>query len=284
MAGGVKVRALVSEDIPWAIALTDTESWGYTPQDFERLRHLEAEGVLVAETTGSERVGLTAIVTWGPVAYIGAVIVDTRWRGKRFGEALMRAAVDLADARDVQSVRLNAYLNVTPFYEQLGFRREFENFRFSGSAEGWGSPGVRLMRSDDLAAIADLDRAYFGADRGRLHARLLAEFPGTSLVVDDGGETAAYAFGNPSADACEIGPCVGPPERPSLGDALVRAMFGIVGTPCAFSIPGRNVSGIEAARRMGLRETFRTMRMVRGSTGFGGDPRGIFALAGLEKG
>jgi len=196
----------------------------------------------------------------------------------------MRAALDLADGRGVRSVRLNAYLNVIPFYERLGFRREFENYRFSGSAEGWGSPGVRLMRSDDLAAIADLDRTYFGADRGRLHARLLAEFAGTSLVVDDGGEIAAYAFGNAGADSCEIGPCICPPERPSLGEAIVRAMFGIVETPCAFSLPAPNLSGVEAARRAGLRETFRTMRMVRGSAGFGGDPRGIFALAGLEKG
>jgi len=284
MAGGVEVRTLAAADIPWAIALTDTESWGYTPQDFDRLHNLEPEGLLVAETTGGGRVGLTVIVTWGPVAYIGAVIVDARRRGKHVGEALMRAALDLADARGVQSVRLNAYLNVIPFYERLGFQREFENVRFTGSAEGWGSPGVRLMRSDDLAAIADLDRTYFGADRGRLHARLLAEFPGTSLVVDDGGEIAAYAFGNTGADACEIGPCVGPPERPSVEDALVHAMFGIVSTPCAFSLPALNVNGVEAARRMGLRETFRTMRMVRGSADFGGDPRSIFALAGLEKG
>ena len=284
MAVAFEVRTLVPAEVPWAIALTDTESWGYTPQDFERLRHLEPEGVLVAEASGGERVGLAAIVTWGPVAYIGAVIVDARWRGKRVGEALMRSALDRADARGVESVRLNAYLHVIPFYERLGFRREFENLRFHGSAEGWSVPGVRLMRPDDLAAVADLDRTYFGADRGRLHRRLLSEFPGTSLVVDDGGDIVAYAFGNAGTDACEIGPCVCPPDHPTQAEAIVRAMFGVVGTACAFTLPGPNVVGVDAAKRAGLRESFRTMRMVRGSADYGGDPRGILALAGLEKG
>lgn len=280
---GVEVERLTTEEVPWAIALTDTESWGYTPQDFERLLYLEPEGVLVARSMG-ELVGLTAIVTWGPIAYIGAVIVDARWRGKHVGEALMRSALDFADRRGVTSVRLNAYLNVIPFYERLGFRPEFENLRFAGSAEGWVSHGVRPMRPDDLKAIAQLDDWFFGADRARLHARLLEEFPGHALVVDDGGEILAYAFGNASPVSCEIGPCVCDPERPEAAEAVTRALFSLVDTPCAYSIPGRNRVGIDAASRTGMRETFRTMRMVRGSHDFGGDPRGVFALAGLEKG
>lgn len=283
MAGGVDIKALVAEDVPWAIALTDTESWGYTPEDLARLQHLEPEGVLVARED-RERVGLAAIVMWGYVAYIGAVIVDKRWRGIHVGRALMERALELAEKNGVKSVRLNAYLNVIPFYEQLGFHKEFENVRFSGSAEGWGSPGVRLMREDDLAAMTELDLTYFGANRRRLHARMLHEFPGTSLVVDEGGEIRAYAFGNTSPGACEIGPCVCPPEHPEAAEALVRAMFGIVGTPCAFSLPARNGRGVDAAKRAGLQESIKTMRMVRGHRDHGGEPRGIFALAGLEKG
>ncbi len=280
---GVEIKALVPEDIPWAITLTDTESWGYTRQDFERLLHLEPQGIRVAREDG-ERVGLAAIVAWGHVAYIGAVIVDARWRRIHVGDALMRTLLEFADTQGVKSVRLNAYLNVVSFYERLGFRSEFENVRFAGSTEGYGSPGVRLMRGDDLAAVAELDQKYFGANRRRLHARLFEEFPGTALVVDDGGDIVAYAFGNPSPESCEIGPCVCPPEHPAAAEAVVRSMLGIVGTPCSLTLPAPNLAGVDAAKRAGLHETFRTMRMVRGSKDFGGEPRGIFALAGLEKG
>lgn len=280
---GLEIRTLTATDVPWAIALTDTESWGYTPQDFERLIHLEPDGMLVAREAG-ERVGLTAIVSWGPVAYIGSVIVDARVRGRGVGDALMRRALDFADARAVESVRLNAYLNVIPFYEGLGFRKEFENLRFTGTADGWASPGVRLMRGDDLAAMAELDEMYFGGDRRRLHARLLEEFPRTSLVADDRGEIQAFAFGNATQDSCEIGPCVCAPEGSEAAESVIRSMFGIVGTPCSFSFPAKNVQGVDVAKRAGLHEAFRTIRMVRGSAGFGGDPRAIFALAGLEKG
>ena len=283
MAGAIRIRALTAADVPWAIALTDTESWGYTAADFARLLHLEPEGVFLAEADGA-RVGITATTTYGPLAYIGAVIVDSRWRGRQIGDALMRACLDFLDRRGVESARLNAYLNVIPFYERLGFRKEFENHRYAGRSEGRVSPGVRLARTDDLAGMTKLDRAYFGADRTKLLNRLLEEFPATALVVDDMGNVAAYAFGNTGGDSCEIGPFVCPPTRGQDADALLHAMFAAANSPCAFSVPAVNAKGIEFARQAGFRETFRTMRMVRGSAANGGDPRGVFGLAGLEKG
>jgi len=283
MAGTVHVRRLARGDIPWAIGLTDTESWGYTAADFERLLYLEPEGVLLAEA-GGEPVGITATTTYGKLAYLGAVIVDPRWRGKHVGEAQMRACLDFLGDRGVLSVRLNAYRNVIPFYERLGFRSEFENHRYTGRHEGRVAPGVRPMRADDLAAVGELDEPLFGADRTRLLRRLLEEFPRTSLVVDDDGDIVAFAFGNTSAETCEIGPFVASPKRAVDAENLLLAMFATVDGPCAFSLPAVNETGIAAARRMGLQEAFRTMRMVRGSPDFGGDPRGVFGLAGLEKG
>ncbi|HEV8594063.1 MAG TPA: GNAT family N-acetyltransferase [Thermoplasmata archaeon] len=279
----VSVRTLTRDDIPWAIALTDTEGWGYTEADFQRLLHLEPEGVFLAESLG-ERIGITATTAYGKLAYIGAVIVDAKWRGKHVGEALMNACLEFLDRRGVASARLNAYLNVIPFYERLGFRKEFENHRYAGENEGRVTPGARLMREDDLEAVGGLDRPYFGADRLRLLARLLHEFPKTSLVLDDRGEVVAFAFGNTGGGSCEIGPFVCPPSRAREAEDLLYAMFAAADLPCAFSLPAVNEQGVAAARRAGLRETFRTLRMVRGSREFGGDPAGIFALAGLEKG
>ncbi|MBI4415872.1 MAG: GNAT family N-acetyltransferase [Euryarchaeota archaeon] len=283
MAGEVRVRTLTREDIPWAIALTDTESWGYTIADFERLLALEPDGVFVAESR-AERIGMTATVTYGPLAYVGAVIVDAAWRRKGVGETVMQAALAFAEARGVESVRLNAYTHVIPFYERLGFRQEFENRRYAGRSEGWGVPGVRLAREDDLEGMARLDREYFGADRSRLLRRLLHEFPKSSLVLDDGGDIVTYAFGNTSGESCEIGPFVCAPERAAQAEALLNAMLGLVDAPCAFSLPAVNAKGVAAAERGGLRQAFRTVRMVRGSPAHGGRPDGIFALAGLEKG
>ena len=283
MAGAVHVRHLKREDISWAIALTDTEAWGYAAADFERLLDLEPEGVFLAQAGGA-RVGITATTTYGPLAYIGAVIVEPGWRGKHVGDALMRACLDFLDHRGVESARLNAYLNVIPFYERLGFRREFENHRFAGRHEGRAVPGVRLAREDDVAAMAELDRRYFGAERTKLLRRLLQEFPATSLVVDDAGDVAAFAFGNLGGGSCEIGPFVCPPKRGADAEVLFDAMCAAADAPCALSVPAPNARGLEIARRAGLHDAFPTMRMVRGSAAHGGDPTGIFALAGLEKG
>src|SRR5437867_1231160 len=246
MAGTIRVRTLTRADVPWAIALTDTESWGYTTADFERLLYLEPEGVFLAEADG-ERIGITATTTYGPLAYIGAVIVDARWRGRHVGDALMRACLEFLDRRRVKSARLNAYLNVIPFYERLGFRKEFENHRYAGRHDGRVAPGVRLAREDDLAAMAELDRQFFGADRTKLLRRLLNEFPATSLVLDDGGEVAAYAFGNTSGDSSEIGHFISPPPRAREAEDMFHALFAAANKPCAFSLPAVNAKGVEIA-------------------------------------
>src|SRR5207247_1000494 len=82
--------------------------------------------------------------------------------------------------------RLNAYLNVIPFYERLGFHGEYENVRYHGTVAASGSPGAgRPATADDLPAIAHFDSFYFGASRERLLARLLKEFPRHFLVVRD---------------------------------------------------------------------------------------------------
>ena len=84
--------------------------------------------------------------------------------------------------------------------------------------------------------------------------------------------------------SCEVGPVVCPPERASQAEDLLHAMFSAANAPCGFTAPSVNEKAVDAARRAGMRDVFRTVRMVRGSSAFGGDPKGIFALAGLEKG
>ena len=51
---GTRVRRLGKQDIDSAIALTDLEGWGYTPEDFRRLLDLSPDGCFGAEREGAE--------------------------------------------------------------------------------------------------------------------------------------------------------------------------------------------------------------------------------------
>jgi len=283
---GPRVREFSERDIAFAIRLTDLERWGYTRADFERLLALEPNGCFVAEL-GGKRVGITCSTAYGPLAFLGAVIVNPKVRGKGVGDALLRATLDYLDARGVETVRLNAYLNVVPFYERLGFHGEYENGRYAGHLRSSGTAprAVRVVRDDQITALAEFDAPLFGAGRAVLLARLAREFPQTFLVAETRGRIRGYIVGNPSDSGCEVGPWVVDPESADAASELLHALVAIVRPEeIAMSIPKANPRESKLVEELRLHEVFRTLRMYRGKRGFEGHPEAIFAMAGLEKG
>ena len=281
---GIRVRRLRERDIDRAIELTDLEHWGYTPADFRRLLALAPRGCFAAERKGRV-VGVLSTTAYGPVAYLGAVIVEPAFRGRSVGEAMMREALEHLDASGVETVVLNAYLNVIPFYEKLGFRREYRNFRWEGARDGGPAPGIRPVRRADLNRVASFDAGYFGADRRRLLDRLASEFPGSFLLSESSGQIEGYIVGSAAPESCEIGPWVVAPGHPSAARDLFRStLLATKARAYAFSAPMPNAEAQTFARELGLREVFQTLRMVRGREPFHGQPEGIWGFAGLEKG
>ena len=281
---GTRVRRLRERDIDRAIQLTDLERWGYTRADFLRLLALAPKGCFAAERDGRV-VGVLSTTAYGPVAYLGVVIVDPALRGQGVGEALMHAALEHLDAVGVETVVLHAYLNVIPFYERFGFRRDWENVRWEGGRVGPGPTSGHPVRSADLDPISELDETFFGSSRWALLERLVSEFPGAFLVARTGGTILGYIVGNASGDSCEVGPWVARPDREGTAGELLRALQAAVDAETfAFSAPGPNASVHDHAKSMGYHEVFRTLRMFRGEDPFRGRPEGIWGFAGLEKG
>lgn len=281
---GTKVRRLRERDIDRAIALTDLEHWGYTRPDFLRLLALSPKGCFAAET-GGRVVGVLSTTSYGPVAYLGAVIVDPSRRGQGVGERMTRTALRHLDATGVETVVLYAYLNVIPFYEKLGFRREYENVRWEGPRVASGPSSGRPVRPSELGALSGFDATFFGASRRSLLERLATEFPESFLIAEERGTIVGYIVGNPSGDACEIGPWVADPDHTTAYSELFRGLQAATeATRFAFSAPEANPYVREFAKGIGHDEVFRTVRMFRGENSFRGRPEGIWGLAGLEKG
>ncbi|TLZ67865.1 MAG: GNAT family N-acetyltransferase [Methanobacteriota archaeon] len=281
---GPSVRKLEERDVAAAIALTDLENWGYTRADFLRLLSLSPEGCFVAELNGRV-VGVLTTTSYGGLAFLGAVIVSPELRGKGVGKAMMLVALDHLRSTGVRTVRLNAYLNAIPFYERLGFQREYEVVRWTGTAETGRNRSVRPVRFEDLNNLARFDETSFGANRRPLLDRLAEEVPSTFLIAEHRGSIRGYLVGNPSGDACEIGPWVVAPASGPIAEDLFRGLVAAAGTDeVAFSGPTRNEALLAFVRDQGFGEVFRALRMRWGADEFAGDPRGIWALGGLEKG
>jgi len=282
---GTRIRRLEERDIDAAIALTDLEAWGYTREDFRRLIALSPDGCFAAERDG-RLVGVLTTTKYDGLAFLGAVIVAPELRGKGVGKEMMEAALAHRRATGVRTVRLNAYLNAIPFYERLGFRREYEVIRWHGPATaGERVRGIRPIRAGDLTSVARMDSKYFGANRHALLARLAEEFSATFLVAEHGGGVRGFIVGNPSGDSCEIGPWVVEPGSGHVAQDLYRALVEAAGaSEVALSGPSRNGALLEFVRESGFKEVFRALRMWWGANEFPGDPGGIWAVGGLEKG
>jgi ribosomal protein S18 acetylase RimI-like enzyme len=282
---GAHVRRLEERDIDAAIALTDLEGWGYTPSDFRRLLHLSPDGCFAAEIE-AHVVGVLTTTTYDGLAFLGAVIVSPELRGKGVGKQMMEAALAHLRQGGVKTVRLNAYLNAVRFYERLGFHGEYEVIRWHGAAaKGGRTREVRRVRPEDIPALVRFDVRYFGADRQLLLERLVEEFPRTFLVAEREGRPSGFIVGSVSDRSCEIGPWVVEPGSRDVAEQLFQSLVHIAAaSQVAFSGPSPNADLVEFVREHGFAEVFRALRMWYGANDFAGEPRGIWAAGGLEKG
>jgi predicted N-acetyltransferase YhbS len=282
--GEPRVRRLNGRDIDAALALTDLEGWGYTRADFARLLALSPEGCFAAEDEG-RLVGLLTTTSYEHLAFLGAVIVPPEVRGQGVGRILMQTALLHLAASGIETVRLNAYLDVVRFYERLGFHGEYEVVRWRVTESPSAAGPVDVIREADLDALTAFDAAYFGASRRALLTHLIRENPATTLVTRNESEIVGYLVGSPFDGACEIGPWVVAPGHPEAARDLFRALVNVVG-PREYSLSGpeRNPDLVRFVREGGFTEVFHTLRMWWGKDLYPGDPAGIWAAGGLEKG
>ena len=77
-------------------------------------------------------IGCGRIVFEGNEAKIGRVAVRKDYRNKRAGYQLMIKMMDISKDKGVKIISLHSQVQVVPFYEKLGFKKEGEIFLDAG--------------------------------------------------------------------------------------------------------------------------------------------------------
>jgi len=130
-----------------------------------------------------------------------------------------------------------------------------------------------------------MDGAYFGSNRRALMTKLAKEFANTFLISERAGHVRGFIVGSPGGTSCEIGPWVVEPKSKDTAQHLFDALIKATGaSEVAFSGPSRNGALLDFVQAHRFSEVFRALRMRWGEDEFRGDPEGIWALGGLEKG
>lgn len=266
------IRLLLQSDISGAMRLKEAAGWNQTAADWERLLELEPEGCFGLEHDGILAATATAVTYGEDLAWIGMVLTLPEFRGRGFARSLMASVMNFADSRGVATAGLDATDMGIALYREFGFES-------AGVVERW-------QRLEDAASVdpadvgqwelaADLDRAAFGTDRGRL------------LLSLDSSECASlsglgYAMARPGSKACYFGPCV-----TRMADSAERLLrWFLVRHPqerVYWDILTANRDATRLANQYGFSPIRQLTRMFRGPA-IPDDPSLVFAIAGFEYG
>ena len=186
------IRRLGADDLRSCAALAVDRGW-WPERAKWSLMLAASEAFGIDAPDGHGLAGTVVLTRWGDdCAAIGMMLIASRYGGQGLGRALMEHV--LRAAGEVAAVSLFATGAGRPLYDKLGFRPVRRSVAFRGhfrvgpeinnsrkraaraeAASLAGSSGnVRVATEADLPAILTLDRAAYGADRGRILTRLPA--------------------------------------------------------------------------------------------------------------
>ena len=225
--------------------------------------------------------GTTVATAYGPLGFIGNVVVDPAARGRGYGKLLMRDAIAWLRGRGVRTVLLDATEDGRPLYRSLGFVGTthswvvWQPLADIALADGPLPAGttVTSLAPARIARIGMLDRAAFGGDRMGLLAAMLALPKTHGYVAEDaGGAVAGYLIARP-LEAPRAGIYLGPvvARSPEAARALVMAAarharerepHATTGAASiCVAVPGSGTLAVEAYRSLGLNVLEDDLRM-----------------------
>jgi GNAT superfamily N-acetyltransferase len=258
----IKIRPMGAADLQLGVRLTRQAGWNQTESDWLRFIDLQPEGCFVAEINGAS-VGTTTTCVFGPVAWVGMVLVEVNARRKGVATALVKHALSFLEKQEVKTIRLDATAAGLPVYEKLGFTLEYQLTRYEGIAPQTGvQPHVTKATMSMFAEIVAFDHRMTGTHRGNLLTRLFEESPQAVHVLCQAGQLEGFVTLRRGANAIQIGPCIATPRagRALLSDALGRCAGQLV----FIDIPRSNARALRVAEASGLRVQRYFVRMYRG--------------------
>jgi len=280
----VEIREMTLEDLGLCVGLFGLVGWGNTADDVRRMLSYEPGGCFVA-SAGGAGVGIVASTSYGSVGFVGNLIVRPDHRGKGIGASLMKAAMKHLLETGARSVRLDSVPRAVPFYRRLGFGEEYLSLRFTGVGRHLPWEGVERMTWADLPSVLELDRRFFGAQRGRILERVLLDFPDICFLAREDSVVVGYIMAKAGEGVHRIGPWICEPRRPEVAESLLYRLMGEVdGQRLWAGVPGVNKASAEILKRNGFESLPSSLRMCYGECGPMGDPRGVFGVGAPDKG
>jgi GNAT superfamily N-acetyltransferase len=273
-----EVRLLFESDIPAAMRLKEAAGWNQTEADWRRLLSLEPNGCFGAVREG-RLVGTTTTTIYDELAWIGMVLVDPQHRRQGIAAQLLNVALDYLNDK-VETIKLDATAFGQPVYKQFGFEVESEVERWAGNSSGRVTQSEAVM---DRAALLDLDRLAFNADRSQLIERLIDDacVPPVLIRAADGA-LSGYALARSGTRKTYVGPVI-TNDSQVTETLLDRILSQLPGREVYVDINKECIDDTRLLSDRGFVKERDLMRMVKGGPTQKTSPM-VVAIAGPEVG
>jgi ribosomal protein S18 acetylase RimI-like enzyme len=221
---------------------------------------------VVAIDTDGRLAGVGSGIAYGPLGFIGNMVVAEKHRRRGVGSAILGAGIGFLDEAGCRRLELNATSDGRPLYERHGFETLGTSAtaripRTATTSRDRGVP-VRRATGDDLDHLVAFDAARFGGDRRPLLAVLLADPRSESIVAERDGVLAGYACLR--LDVPRVGPLLA--DDPTVAEALLHESFDRAPNvdELRLNLPPGNRAGSEWLRGLGVEIEPWDGRMGRG--------------------
>jgi GNAT superfamily N-acetyltransferase len=272
----ISIRILTPDDLDIADGIV-TSAFGLTgsrTREIRRYFSLKPNHWILATYRG-QPAGVVGATNYGPFTYLGMMTVHKEFQRKGIGQAMLQHMLDWAEVQGIPYLRLDASDAGFPLYLQFGFEvldqaLMFRHPDFSPLSDY--QQKVRLLKSQDIQALADFDSPIFGANRTGLFQALLTDFPDRGFAVyDASGDMAGYLF----AQTRRLGPWAA--RSPQAAESLLQAALTLSykGVPLVIA-PGTNTAASDLLGRYGFRHDFTNRHMQRGRSDIPGQRTAIY--------
>jgi GNAT superfamily N-acetyltransferase len=260
-----QVKPMHPEDFTFAVELANTMDWNMATEDFEFMTQLEPEGCLVL-FDGSKPVGIATCIAYGKVGWFGNLIVKEEYRHKGAGSFLVKYAVDYLLGKGVETIGLYAYLNLTRFYGDQGFKAD-EDFTVL-HAQIQKTPTKEKLPQIGKPNIQDVikfDGECFGGDRKKLLESIILEEGNLSYYVSKDNEVVGYVAATVYERMAWVGPLICPKDNRDAAVALLMAALEkLVGKTVYVALSKKETFLVDMLFSMGFKKDFDVVQMFFG--------------------
>jgi len=274
-------------DLPDGLRLSRASGWNQTIGDWGLLLSLGPGLFRVAVLEGRVVASGGAVRYGEALAWICMILVEPGHRGHGLGTRVFDEVLDrvrpLLDRGALRALGLDATPAGRGIYLQRGFvdGPGLVRLRAEPATGGPTPEAVHHLDASDVDAVLGVDRVVFGADRGGVLIRALAEAPDLARVVH-AGRVRGYCFGRHGDHSDHVGPVVA--EDPDLARDLVAACRSVPRARPLIVDARAEPDWLAALGELGFRKQRSFTRMYLGDAKPDARPALEHAVAGPELG